>query len=75
MIFESIEHAQHYAAGNKVEIVIYDNKVIDVTEFKDKHPGKILIYIKYHNFNMNFKVESTQSKDTLEKKLQKYMTK
>lgn len=41
MIFESIEHAQHYAAGNKLEIVIYDNKVIDVTEFKDKHPGKL----------------------------------
>jgi len=41
MIFESIEHARHYAAGNKVEIVIYQNKVIDVTEFKDKHPGNI----------------------------------
>jgi hypothetical protein len=45
MIFESIEHAQHYAAGNKLEIVIYDNKVIDVTEFKEKHPG--IIYFFY----------------------------
>jgi hypothetical protein len=39
MIFESIEHAKHYAAGNQIEIVIYENKIIDVTEFKDKHPG------------------------------------
>lgn len=41
MIFESVEHALHYAAGNKVEIVIYQNKVVDVTEFKEKHPGRI----------------------------------
>lgn len=40
MIFESIEHALYYAAGNKIEIVIYQDKVIDVTEFKEKHPGK-----------------------------------
>jgi hypothetical protein len=40
MKFESVEHAQYYAKGNDVEIVIYQNKVIDVTEFKDKHPGK-----------------------------------
>lgn len=39
MIFESIEHAQHYAAGNNIEIVIYEDKVIEVTEFKEKHPG------------------------------------
>jgi 4-hydroxysphinganine ceramide fatty acyl 2-hydroxylase len=39
MIFESIEHALHYAAGNKFEVVIYGNKVVDVTEFKMKHPG------------------------------------
>ena len=41
MIFESIEHAQHYAAGNNIEVVFYENKVIEVTEFKEKHPGGI----------------------------------
>ena len=41
MKFESVEHALHYAAGNELEIVIYKNKVVDVTEFKDKHPGNI----------------------------------
>lgn len=41
MIFESVEHAKHYAAGLKMEIVIFEDKVVDVTEFKLKHPGKI----------------------------------
>lgn len=39
MIFESLEHAKHYAAGTQTEIVFYEDKVIDVTEFKAKHPG------------------------------------
>jgi len=29
----------YYAAGNKIEAVVYGNKVVDVTEFKLKHPG------------------------------------
>jgi cytochrome b involved in lipid metabolism len=43
MKFESVEHVHHYAAGNDLEIVIYQNKVIDVTEFKDKHPGTFFL--------------------------------
>lgn len=39
MIFESTEHALHFASGTGIEIVFYENKVIDVTEFKIKHPG------------------------------------
>ncbi len=42
MIFESVEHALYYGAGNQFEIVIYEEKVIDVTEFKEKHPGKFI---------------------------------
>ena len=44
MIFESAEHAHHYAAGQNIEIMLYKNKVIDVSEFKFKHPGN---YLKY----------------------------
>jgi hypothetical protein len=42
MIFESIEHAQHYASGLNIQILLYDKMVIDVTDFKDKHPGNII---------------------------------
>jgi hypothetical protein len=45
MIFESSEHVRHYAAGLGIEIVFYENKVIDVTEFKLKHPGMNIIFI------------------------------
>lgn len=50
MIFESAEHAHHYAAGQNIEIMLYKNKVIDVSEFKYKHPGKYLKF-KLQNFN------------------------
>lgn len=43
MIFESKEHALHFASGTQTEIVFYEDKVIDVTEFKNKHPGKLEI--------------------------------
>lgn len=39
MKFESIEHAYHYASGQQIDVMIYKNKVIDVSEFKFKHPG------------------------------------
>ena len=39
MKFESLTHVQHYASGMNIEVVIHKNKVIDVTEFKIKHPG------------------------------------
>lgn len=39
MKFESVEHAYHYASGQKIDVMIYKNKVIDVSEFKYKHPG------------------------------------
>ena len=39
MKFESIEHAHHYAAGQNIEIMLYKNKVLDITDFKYKHPG------------------------------------
>ena len=39
MEFESITHAQHYAAGSKIDIVILNGKIIDVSEFKQHHPG------------------------------------
>lgn len=45
MIFESVEHAHHYASALEIDIMIYKNKVIDVSDFKNKHPGKI-----YMNF-------------------------
>ena len=40
MKFESIEHAKHYASTQSLDIMFYQNKIIDVTEFKLKHPGK-----------------------------------
>jgi 4-hydroxysphinganine ceramide fatty acyl 2-hydroxylase len=40
-----VEHALHYASGNQLEILIYKNKIVDVTEFKDKHPGRKIINI------------------------------
>jgi cytochrome b involved in lipid metabolism len=40
MKFESAEHAYHYATSQQIEVMIYKNKVIDVSEFKQKHPGK-----------------------------------
>lgn len=43
MKFESVEHAYHYASGQQLDVMIYKNKVIDVSEFKYKHPGNILI--------------------------------
>ena len=39
MIFESVTHANHYAKGSKLEIVIIDDQVINVTQFKFSHPG------------------------------------
>lgn len=39
MIFESSQHALHYAAGLQMEVVFYEDQVIDVTDFKQKHPG------------------------------------
>ena len=39
MKFESLTHVLHYAAGMKIDVVVYKNKVVDVTEFKEKHPG------------------------------------
>lgn len=39
MEFNSITHALHYASGCKREILIVDNSVIDITEFKHSHPG------------------------------------
>ena len=41
MKFESLTHAQHFAAGMSMDVVIHKNKVIDVTEFKMKHPGGV----------------------------------
>jgi 4-hydroxysphinganine ceramide fatty acyl 2-hydroxylase len=41
MKFESVEHALHYAAGLDMQILVYKNKVVDVTEFKEKHPGGV----------------------------------
>jgi len=39
MKFESLTHVQHYAKGMNIEVVVYRNKVIDITDFKKKHPG------------------------------------
>lgn len=39
MEFESVTHAIHYAKGMKMEIVIINGNVIDVTQFKLCHPG------------------------------------
>ena len=43
MIFDSLEEVQYYAAGYGMEIVIVDNQVIDVTEFKASHPGTLTL--------------------------------
>ena len=39
MEFESLNHAIHYAKGSNLEILFLDNKVINVTDFKNTHPG------------------------------------
>jgi 4-hydroxysphinganine ceramide fatty acyl 2-hydroxylase len=39
MKFESLTHVLHYATGMNMEVLIYKNKVVDVSEFKFKHPG------------------------------------
>ncbi len=54
MKFESLEHAQHYASGLEIEIMFYKNKVIDITDFKHKHPGKKKIFFNAFNFTFNF---------------------
>ena len=41
MKFESLTHVHHYAAGMNIDVVIYKNKVIDVTDFKQIHPGGV----------------------------------
>jgi hypothetical protein len=41
MKFESVEHAHHYAAGQNIQIMLYKNKVLDITDFKYKHPGNL----------------------------------
>lgn len=50
MLFESVEHAYHYASGQQIDIMVYQNKVIDVSEFKLKHPGKkaILFFLNLY---------------------------
>lgn len=58
MIFESVEHAMHYASGLKIEVVFYEHMVIDVTDFKDKHPGI---------FNLTAQVELSQFSSILGK--------
>jgi 4-hydroxysphinganine ceramide fatty acyl 2-hydroxylase len=68
MKFESVEHALHYAAGNDVQIVIYQNKVIDVTEFKEKHPGGVETIDKHIGKDITLvfdKVESHQTKTAI----------
>jgi 4-hydroxysphinganine ceramide fatty acyl 2-hydroxylase len=68
MIFESIEHAKHYASGNNIEIVIYEDKVIEVTEFKEKHPGGIETIEKYIGQDITQvydKVESHKTKTAM----------
>ncbi len=39
MKFESLSHVLHYAEGMNIDVIIYKNKVVDVTEFKEQHPG------------------------------------
>jgi len=39
MKFESLTHVLHYASGMNIDVLVYKNKVVDVTEFKQKHPG------------------------------------
>jgi len=47
MKFESLTHVHHYAAGMNMDVVVYKNKVIDVTEFKYKHPGGVGSFDKF----------------------------
>jgi cytochrome b involved in lipid metabolism len=53
MIFETVEHARHYASGQNIEIMIYKNKVVDVSDFKYKHPGIKKYIIKHALFILN----------------------
>jgi 4-hydroxysphinganine ceramide fatty acyl 2-hydroxylase len=65
MKFESVEHALHYAAGIDVQMLIYKNKVIDVTEFKHKHPGGVETIDKWIGKDITAafdKIESHQTK-------------
>lgn len=64
MIFESIEHAMHYAAGNKLEIVLYGNKVVDVTDFKQKHPGGLDSINKHIGKNITEAFDKVSSHQT-----------
>jgi len=68
MKFESIEHALHYAAGSKIEILIYSGKVVDVTEFKEKHPGGAESINKWIGKDITYafdKVESHKTKTAM----------
>jgi 4-hydroxysphinganine ceramide fatty acyl 2-hydroxylase len=68
MKFESVEHALHYTAGLDMQMLIYKNKVIDVTEFKEKHPGGVETIDKWIGKDITSvfdKVESHQTKTAL----------
>ena len=45
MKFDSLTHARNYASASCQEVVIYKDKLLDISKYKHMHPGKPL------NFN------------------------
>ncbi len=48
MIFESTEQALHYASESQMDVVFYEDRVVEVTEFIDHHPGNNIIINLIH---------------------------
>ncbi len=45
MKFDSIADASNFAKATGLEIVIYKNKILEISKYKHIHPGRYLIIL------------------------------